>query len=471
MKRTKVICTIGPATEKTAIIRSLVKTGMNVARLNFSHGTHAHHRMLIKNIRSVSKRMKVPIAIIQDLQGPRIRLGELPQDGIPVKRGDVVALVYDKGKSDAPVDMTTLPTQVPLGSIVKKGEPILIKDGLVRLIAREIKNDTVIAEVEQGDVLTSNRGINLPKSDLPDIVLTEKDKKDVSFGLEQKVEWLALSFVRDKKDIESLRSLLPTEGDYRPKIIAKIERKEAVKHFDEILESADAIMIARGDLGIEIPAQSIPLLQKDFTEKCRRASKPVIVATQMLESMTINPRPTRAEVSDVANAVIDHTDAVMLSGETSTGSFPVQSCAMMSSIIRETEASPYDDLGDHDYKRSVVPNIIAHTADDVVDHDHIKAIVVMSSSGTSARLIASERPDAPIIALTQNDTVRKQLSLSWGVEPYIMERYKTLDDLIKATVKLVKKEFKVKKGDKILIASGHPTGPHGSLNLMKIHTI
>jgi len=428
--------------------------------------------MLIKNVRDVSKKTKVPIAIVQDLQGPRIRLGELPQDGIPVKRGDTVALVYEKNIRDAaPAHMTMLPTQVSLGAIMKKGEPILIKDGLVRMVATKIEGDTVITEVEQGDILTSNRGINLPDSNLPDVVLTEKDKKDISFGLEQKVEWMALSFVRDARDIEQLRSLLPTDQKYCPKIIAKIERKKAVDHFDEILEAADAVMVARGDLGIEMPAEEIPLLQKNFIEKCRKASKPVIVATQMLESMTVNPRPTRAEVSDVANAVIDHADAVMLSGETSTGKYPVQTCAMMSSIIRETEASPYDDLGPHPYERNKVPNIIAHMADDVVDDDHIKAIVVMSSSGSSARLIASERPEVPIVALTQNNLVRTQLTLVWGVQPYIMERYKTLDDLIKATVKLVKKEFKVKKGDKILIASGHPTGPHGSLNLMKIHTI
>ncbi|MBI4122378.1 MAG: pyruvate kinase [Parcubacteria group bacterium] len=477
MKRTKIICTIGPATETIAKIRLLAYAGMNCARLNFSHGDHNHHKMLINAIRNVAGSVEVPIAIIQDLQGPRIRLGELPQDGIPVKRGDTVVLAYEKelGGGRVPAHTVVLPTQVPIGDIVKKGEPILIKDGLVRLRAIGVSGGVVTAEVEQGDVLTTNRGINLPESDLPDVVLTAKDKKDVAFGIREKIDWFALSFVRNKKDVEALRALLPSEGNYVPKIIAKIERKEAVKNFDEILEAADAIMIARGDLGIELPPEKIPLLQKTFIEKCLAASKPVIVATQMLESMTTNAYPTRAEVSDVANAVIDHTDAVMLSGETSTGSYPVEACRMMAGIIRETEASPYDNMSKHTHDRPPirrgVQRIVAHMAEDVVASDHIRSIVVMSSSGTSARLVASERPEVPIVALTQNEVVRRQLSLSWGVSPYLMKRYDSLDELIKATVKLVKRELKVKKGEKILIASGHPTGPHGSLNLIKIHTV
>ncbi|OJI06769.1 pyruvate kinase [bacterium CG10_46_32] len=473
MKRTKIICTIGPATETAATLLKLVKAGMNCARLNFSHGTYDHHSLLIKNVRSVSKKLGQPIAIIQDLQGPRIRLGELPKDGIAVKRGDKVALVYEKHAKLAAVraGMTVLPVQEPLGTMVKEGEVILIKDGLVVMRAIEVHGTMVVAKVEQGDVLTSNRGINLPESNLPDIVITSKDKKDVLFGLKEKVDWLALSFVRDAKDIKNLRKLLPKKGGYQPRIIAKIERKEAVENFDEILEEADAIMIARGDLGIELPASEIPLLQKKFIEQARKASKPVIVATQMLESMTVNSRPTRAEVSDVANAVIDHADCLMLSGETSTGKYPVETCNMMADSITETEQSSYDDLPAQSVSRFTVPSVIAHTADDVVDHDHIKAIVVMSASGKSARLIASERPEVPILALTQNDVVRRQLALSWGISPYLMKRYNTIDDLIDASVALVKRELKVKKGDHIIIASGHPTGPRGALNLLKIHTI
>ncbi|MBI2051026.1 MAG: pyruvate kinase [Parcubacteria group bacterium] len=473
MKRTKIICTIGPATEKAATLEKLVKAGMNCARLNFSHGTYEHHSLLIKNVRAVAKKLNEPIAIIQDLQGPRLRLGELPKDGIAVKRGDRVALVYGKQAklNPARAGMVVLPVQEPLGTMVKEGEAILIKDGLVAMAAVEVHGSMVIAKVEQGDVLTSNRGINLPESNLPDIVITEKDKKDIQFGLKQKVDWLALSFVRNARDIKRLRALLPQKGEYQPRIIAKIERAEAVENFDEILAEADAIMIARGDLGIELPARQIPLLQKKFIELSRRASKPVIVATQMLESMTTNARPTRAEVSDVANAVIDHADCLMLSSETSTGKYPVEACKMMADIITETEESPYDDLPPQEAKRFTVPSVIAHTADDVTEHDHIRAIIVMSASGHSARLVASERPEVPIVALTQNELVVRQLALSWGISPYLMKRYDNLDTLINASVALVKRELNVKKGENIIIASGHPTGPHGSLNLLKIHTV
>lgn len=472
MKRTKIICTIGPATESVEKIQALVKAGMNLARLNFSHGTYKHHSLLINNVRRVEKSSGAPLAIIQDLQGPRIRLGILPQDGVAVKRGDTVGLYPEEKKPPRlPKGVIGLPTQVPLAKIIKRGEIILIKDGLVRLLAKQIIGKVVLARVEQGDILTSNRGINLPESRLPQTVLTAKDKADVKFGLKNKVDWFALSFVRSGKDIAALRRLLPSRGEYRPKIIAKIEREEAVKNFNEILAATDAVMIARGDLGIELPAEQIPLLQKQFIAQSLAAARPVIVATQMLESMITNPRPTRAEVSDVANAVIDHTDAVMLSGETSTGKYPLQACRMMATILKKTEASRYDDLASHEPVAELVPSIIAHTAEEVAGHDHVDAIVVMSSTGESARLIAAERPEVPIVALTQNDVVRRQLALSWGVAPYLMRRYDNLDKLIDASVKLMRREFKIRRGGKILIASGHPTGPHGQLNLLKIHTV
>lgn len=472
MKRTKIICTIGPATESVEKIEALAKAGMNAARLNFSHGSYKHHSLLINNIRQVRKSLGAPLAIIQDLQGPRLRLGTLPQDGVAVKRGDIIGL-YPENKKPMrlPPGVIGLAAQTPIDKIVKRGEIILIKDGLVKLRVQEIKNGIVLARVEQGDILTSNRGLNLPESKLPRAVLTAKDKADIKFGLKKKVDWFALSFVRNRQDVAALRRLLPKNREYQPKIIAKIECHEAVANFDEILSSSDAIMIARGDLGIELPSEQVPLLQKQFITKCLSAAKPVIVATQMLESMAVNPRPTRAEVSDVANAVIDHTDAVMLSAETSTGKYPLQACRMMATILKETEASRYDDLAKKEPAAILVPSIIAHTAEEVAGHDHIDAIVVMSSSGTSARLLSSERPEAPIIALTQNEITRRQMALSWGVEPYLMKRYGNLDDLIKAAVSLVKKELKIKPGGKILIASGHPTGPHGQLNLLKIHTI
>jgi len=472
MKRTKIICTIGPATEEKSKIRGLIKAGMNCARLNFSHGTYEHHEMLIRNIRAEGSKAGEPIAIIQDLQGPRLRLGEFPDDGISVSSGDHVVLSEDRSSKNVPPNMIFLPVRQPIFDKVKTKDIILIKDGLVRMRVERILGDAVVAIVEQGDILTSNRGINLPNLKASDIVITEKDKKDLKFGLKQKVEWVAFSFVRNAEDVEDLRALLSKSNSYCPKIIAKIERKEAVKNFNQIMEASDAIMIARGDLGIEISSKEIPILQKKFIEKCLISSKPVIVATQMLESMTINSAPTRAEVSDVANAVIDHADALMLSSETSTGKYPVASCQVMRDIIEETESSPYDDeVASRRRHRGVVPSIVAGTAEGVSKHKSVKAIVVMSSSGKSAQLISSERPQVPIFALTQNEITLRQMSLVWGVRPYILPRQRNVDDLISESVRLVKKEIKVKKGDKIVIATGHPTGPHGSLNLIKVHTI
>lgn len=478
MKRTKIICTIGPATESKPKIKSLIRAGMNVARLNFSHGSYEHHSMLIKNIRDTARELGQPIGIIQDLQGPRIRLGKLAREGVSVKRGDMVTFIYepDLKKTKITFGSIVLPVQVKLHEIVKKGETILIKDGLVRMEAALVEKNAVVAKVEQGDVLTSNRGINLPESNLPDVVLTAKDREDVKFGLKQKVDYLALSFVRDAKDIRALRGLLPKRGEYLPQIIAKIERKEAVVNFDEILGETDAVMVARGDLGIEMPADEIPLIQKDLIAKCRMAAKTVIVATQMLESMTLNPRPTRAEVSDVANAVIDHTDAVMLSGETASGKYPVAACRIMRQICEETEASRYDDVTTATSvrpakKKNSGANLVGTTIKEMVDNNPIKAVVAVSSTGHSARLISSQRPEAIIAALTQSATIWQQLALVWGVRPFIIKRCRTVDELIDVAVKLVKKELKIKPGEKIIIASGHPTGPHGELNLLKIHTI
>jgi len=475
MKRTKIICTIGPATESVNKIEALAKAGMNVARLNFSHGTYSHHAQLVRHIRQAARATGQPIAILQDLQGPRIRLGELPTEGIAIKRGDKVALVDERDLKSFTKEkgIIVLPTQIALQEIVKKGETILIKDGLVELKAEKVTRVAVIATVLQGDVLTSHRGINLPESALPKIIITRKDRQDVKFGLKQQADWIALSFVRSAEDINHLRRLLPSWGDYQPRIIAKIERKEAVDNFTEILKAADAIMIARGDLGIELPAQDIPLIQKRLIQECMLAAKPVIVATQMLETMVVNPRPTRAEVSDVANAVLDGADALMLSAETATGKYPVEVCRIMNDIIAKAETSSYETMPVETNTGLIeaVPHLVAHTIRDITKLDHIKAIVVMSSSGRSAQLVASERPEAPIIALTQKEVTRRQMSLVWGVRSYLMRRCKNIDDLIVASVRLARHELKVERGEKIIIASGHPTGPHGHLNLVKIHTI
>lgn len=473
MRQTKIVATIGPASEGSRVLPQLLRAGVDVVRLNFSHGTYQEMTRIVRDVHHQRARLGLPTAIMQDLQGPRIRLGKLPAAGVPVKRGDVVALVYERDLPvTVPEGVIALPVRARLSRIVKRREPIMIQDGLARLRVREVTGTMVIASVEQGYILTSNRGINLPKSTLPDIIITDKDRRDIRFGVRQKVDWIALSFVRDAADVRALRWLLPQRGNYRPKIIAKIERREAVRNFDRILAEADGIMVARGDLGIELPAARVPMLQKQFIDKARAAGKPVVVATQMLESMTVNPQPTRAEVSDVANAILDGTDAVMLSAETATGQFPVKAVKVMAQIIRNAEAASSRQTGDFPVRTAAdTPALLTETINTVVQSNHLGAIVVMSSSGRSAQLIAATRPVVPIIALTQNHTTKHQMALLWGVEPHYVRRYDTLDKLIRASVNLLVTRKIVRRRDRIIIACGHPTGPHGELNLLKIQTI
>lgn len=478
MRQAKIVATIGPASEGKRVLPRLLKAGVNVVRLNFSHGSYAEMRRIIRDVRQWSDQHNQPVGIMQDLQGSRIRLGMLPPRGIALKRGEMVSLVKEDQVSRASGEATILPTKESLDRLVKTGEPILINDGLIRLRVVQVGGGQVLAEVEQGDVVTSHRGINLPRSTMPTSVLTAKDWRDLKFGLAQQVDWLALSFVRTSQDVRTLKRLLPRRGAYRPKVIAKIERQEAVRNFNSILAEADGIMIARGDLGIEIEAEEVPFIQKQFVRQAMSAGKPVIVATQMLESMTANPRPTRAEVSDVANAILDGTDAVMLSGETANGQYPVEAVKTMVKVISQTEASQFRFTGQSEGDgapghsgHQTSPALLAHTAAQVVRSGQVEAVVVMSASGTSAGLIAAERPPVPIIALTQNQTARRQMALYWSVTPQFLRRYTALDTLIQATVKLLKQNGSVKKGNRVLIACGHPTGPHGHLNLLKIQTI
>lgn len=339
--RTKIIATIGPASEKQAVLEEMMKAGMDVCRLNFSHGTLEHHTFLIKNIRRAAKKLKLAIAIMADLQGPRMRVGELPADGMRLKQGDKVVLTCGQPlKKEIPV---TFPL---FCQVLRPGNIVFFDNGLIELKVQKVSKGKIYCQVRIGGILKSKKGINLPASALKIPAMTPKDKKDLIFGLKQRVDFIALSFVTEAQDIKDLRDLIKQnkKPGVLPKIVAKIEKPAAVKNFPAILEEADEIMIARGDLGVEMPLAELPVIQKQLIGQCLKKSKPVIVATQMLESMINNPQPTRAEVSDVANAVIDRADALMLSGETAIGKYPVEAVKMMDKIIRETEASPYDDI-------------------------------------------------------------------------------------------------------------------------------
>ncbi|MBU1348457.1 pyruvate kinase [Patescibacteria group bacterium] len=477
-KRTKIVCTIGPSSSSKESIRDLLKEGMNVARLNFSHGTHAEHAELITRLRSVAEKMDLPLAIMQDLQGPKIRVGDIPKEGFKLVAGAEVILAASVPKPTA----TRLPVTVEtLHEDVKTGDRILMDDGLMSMTVMGVKGKDVICKVVDGGTILPHKGVNFPDTALSVSAITEKDLADVRFGVEHGVDWVALSFVRTAKEIFDLRFIIKAAEDklgkgrhaYPIRIIAKIEKPEAVKNIEEIVEAVDGIMVARGDLGIEMPAQDVPLIQKRLVDTCLGAAKPVIVATQMLDSMIRNPRPTRAEVSDVANAVIDHTDAIMLSGETASGKHPVEAVRTMTEIVCETEASKYDDLPARtdlsanksiDEAISEVANILAHGV-------KARLILVGSMSGDTARLISSYRPSLPIYAATSDERVRRQMDLSWGVVPFVLPPCSTVEELVERSIGALKKRRVVKKGDKIIVVAGDPVGASGTVNLIEIRDI
>lgn len=478
MKNTKIICTIGPASNSKTTLKKMMQAGMNVARLNFSHGTYADHTVLIRNIRSAAKELGMNIAIMQDLQGPRIRVGEIQRDGIELTRGEKVVMAYEDlvnyklvvmGKEKIiPIGYKTLYT------FVKPGSHILINDGLIDIKVTAIKGQHIYGKVVKPGIIFSHKGINLPGTTIETTVITKKDQEDLRFGLKQGVDYVALSFVKDASNVKALRRLI---GKHDTHIIAKIERKEALDNFNEILEVADGVMVARGDLGIEIRPADVPLAQKSMIEKCLIAGKPVIVATQMLESMIINPRPTRAEVSDVANAVIDHTDAVMLSGESAYGKYPVEAVKMMADIIKQTERSQFDNLPAHylQIKHASIEDAISVVAYDLAKQEDVKAIVVNSLTGRTARLVARHRPETIIAVLTSDVRTQNKMALVWGVIAFVMPNCRTLDELIKKSVRLMETSKLVKRGDNVVLVTGQPVGRSrdkvGGANMVKLHTI
>ena len=475
-KRTKIVCTLGPASESVAIITKMVKAGMNVARLNFSHGTHDNHKTLIKNVRGVEEKTGHSVAVMQDLQGPKIRVGLLPEKGVDLKVGTMVKFdtaIMDYNNGVIPIGYESL------HEYVKKGEKLLLDDGKIETKIVRVSGTQIDVEVIVGGKLTSHKGINVPDSKLTIRALTDKDKEDVKFGVEQRVDLIALSFVTKAEDILDLRFLikqceedLKIKTEQPIKIIAKIERNEAVKNIKEILDVADGIMVARGDLGIEIPAQDVPLVQKKLIDLALNSAKPVIVATQMLDSMQENPRPTRAEVSDVANAVIDHTDAVMLSNETAAGKYPVETVTTMASIITETEASVYDNLLTRDPEnKEKVDEVISRLSRELAEEVGADLILAASISGETARLISRNRPELPIVVGTSTDRVKHQLSLSWGVIPFILPECKTIEELIERSVTHLKKQNMVKVGGKIIVVAGEPVGQAGNVNLLEVREV
>jgi len=459
------------------ILTKMVLEGMNVARLNFSHGTHEEHAEFIKILRQVEKDTGEPVAIMQDLQGPKIRCGLLPEEGLVLREGDNIffdtSIKEYEGK-EIPIDYSQL------HEYLKKGERILLNDGRMEVKINSIEGTKINTAVVVGGILLSHKGINVPDSELLVRAMTEKDKQDVEFGVKMSVDLIALSFVTTAEDILDLRYIikekereLEVKNEQSIRIIAKIERKEAVDNIDQILDSADGLMVARGDLGIEIPAEKVPFVQKKVIDKASEVAKPVIVATQMLDSMQNNPRPTRAEVSDVANAVIDHTDAVMLSNETATGKYPVETVSTMSDIIKEAEKSHYDNLIMPELKgnKHEIDDILSRNSRILAEELSAKLILAASISGETGRLISRNKPEFPIMVATSNDRVRRQLNLSWGVFPFILSPCSTIEELVERSVSYMKDKNIVDKGDKIIIVAGEPVGQAGHVNLLEVKEV
>lgn len=426
-KRTKIVCTIGPACESTEILVKMIEAGMNVARLNFSHGTYENHRTLFDNVRSAAKQTGQPIAIMQDLQGPKIRVGVLPEAGVNLVENENVIFdtALDTYAGEAlPVDYHQL------HQYLKAGERLLLCDGKMETEIVSVDGTRITTKVKSGGILTSHKGINVPDSTLDVRAMSEKDKEDAKFGLSLGVDFIALSFVRTSQDIVDLKDLLSREAlekniESNPpiQIIAKIERREAVENIESILEVVDGIMVARGDLGLEIPGEQVPVIQKKLISAALKRNKPVIVATQMLDSMQESPRPTRAEVSDVAAAVIDHTDAVMLSNESAVGKYPVETVQTMEKIICEAEASDYDDvpMDYHVHKGETVNSIMEEIARLLVDRTQAQALILANQNEQMARIMSSFRPELPIFVPARRERSLHQLNLSWGVVPVLSQ--------------------------------------------------
>lgn len=471
-RRTKIVCTLGPSSNTVEEIEKLYRAGMNVVRINFSHGSHEGHKRTIGYVRDVAKKYQYSLPVLMDLQGPKIRVGQMKDGAQVIKEGQLVKITPEEVEGTSEV----IPIDYPgLVDDAKEGNQILVDDGLLELRIIKKHDRELTAKVVVGGLLKSRKGVNLPDIDISMPSLTEKDIQDLEFGLDIGVDYVAISFVRSARDVQDVISRVRAKGS-NAAIIAKIEKPEAVKVIDEIIEEADGIMVARGDLGIEIPSEQVPLVQKNIIERCRTAGKPVITATQMLDSMIVNPRATRAESSDVANAVMDGTDAVMLSGETAAGKYPVEAVQTMVKIIKSVESnsdSIYYSLKYRkpDWKEKQVIESLAYSCVTIAENVDAKAISTITHSGNTARRIAKFRPKVPIIAFTESQIVRRQLNLVWGVESVRIDEIFDTDLSVKMMEDYLAESGKVSKGDRVIIATGIPLAKRGRTNMIKVSTI
>jgi pyruvate kinase len=467
MRRAKIVCTLGPASSSAERIGELIDAGMDVARLNFSHGSHADHNQTLQTVRAEAERRGRAVAALLDLQGPKIRVGRFKHGFAQLEQGAAFTITTDEVEGDRERVSTTYKN---LAKDVRPGDQLLLDDGYMTLVVTDVTGDDVRCSVVAGGTLKDNKGINLPHVNISAPSLTEKDRRDLALGVRVGVEYVALSFVRSPDDIQLARQLSTVDGHRLP-IIAKIEQPQAVERLEEIIEVADGVMIARGDLGVELGPEKVPLIQKQCIAAANRRGKLVITATQMLESMISNARPTRAEASDVANAVLDGTDALMLSGETAVGQFPVGAVRTMDRIIREIEHSAYYqhrlELPTIDLPIST--NAIAHAAAIAAHQMRSKTIALVTESGGAARLVSEYRPAARILALTTNEVTYRRLAPYWGVTPILISPAATTDEMITRIEAVLRERQLAEPGEHVVLTMGTPVGSGESTNLLKVH--
>lgn len=468
LRRTKIVATIGPATSTPEVLRRLIEAGATTLRLNFSHGTHEDHQRSIRLIRQVSFELNQPVGILQDLQGPKIRLGKFENGSITLKKGDLFILT---SRSVLGTNEISSVTYEPLAEEVPGGSTILLDDGRMEMRVEKVDkaNRELHCRVMLDGVLSNNKGVNFPGVYLSIKALTDKDRADLMFGLDQGVDWIALSFVRNPQDILEIKEIISGAGKHVP-VIAKIEKHEAIEQMEAILSICDGVMVARGDLGVELPAEDVPILQKRLITTANRLGIPVITATQMLDSMVSNPRPTRAEISDVANAILDGTDAVMLSNETAVGQYPVQAVETMARIAVRTEQEQASVRHDFSTGRSI-PNAISQAVGRIAEQLQAAAIMTLTKTGATARNVSKFRPYTPILAVTPHVDVARQLQLVWGVKPLLVLDLPSTGQTFQAALNVAQEKLLLSEGDLVVMTAGTLQGVAGSTDLIKVEVV
>ncbi len=474
-KKTKIVATFGPSSWDETIVRRMIQKGLNVARINFSHGDHETHGRTIASIRRIAAEESAVVAIMADIQGPKIRIGKIDGSGLRLERGDQVTLTLN-AQADGSGNVISLPHPEFVRDI-KSGMQLLLDDGNLEFVVTDVQSDQLTAEVVIGGSLTSRKGVMAPKAHLTLSAITDKDRADIEFALAQNVEYLAMSFVRTVDDIRELRWLIRHLGG-ETAVIAKIEKHEALENIESIIAACEGIMVARGDLGLEIPAEEVPYHQKRIIRLCNESSKPVITATQMLSSMVDNPRPTRAEASDVYNAIVDGTDAVMLSNETAAGKYPVQAVETMATIaliaeqhIHQKRSDQWNIRRPEGDGREAISDAISESTFHISQALSPRAIVTSTLTGYTARRVARERPSTPILCVTPNEITYRRMALVWGVTPLLIPQFQTIDEMIQTIVRAARDASLVKRGDMLIIIAGVPFGVGGQTNLLKIHRV